>query len=196
MLTMVIPTIRPTVERAIESVLAEGLPCIAVLDGPDVREPTPRPGLTVIRLGRNYGRMDGVLWYGQIAFDTGCRIAQTEFAGGLGDDDELLPSAGQLLREAIAARPKVDLWVPGLQYNDGRLACVTRGKMECGNVSHVIYRSKILAQYPMYHEEAATAHIHDWCHAKDCESRYTIDWIGRPCIGIRPRLPGSNGFGQ
>lgn len=197
MLTVVIPTIgRSTLNNAIESVLAEGLPCIVVNDGIDLTPPCPQPGLTYVKLGRNFGRLDGRIWYGQIAFTAGVFLSSTEFTMGLGDDDELTPGTGRAIAAAISEHPAVDIWVPGIEYNDGTIVCMDQGKLQCGNVSHLAYRSKIFAQHPMFHHPDDDQPVSDWHHCRRCvEAGATIQWLERICVRIRPHLPNWHGLG-
>lgn len=197
MFSVVIPTIgRSTLNNAIDSVLREAQQCIVVNDGIDMPEPTPRPNLKYIKLGRNFGRLDGVVWYGQVAFTVGTYLSQTEFTMAIGDDDELLHGAGELINRKIAERPEVDIWVPGIVFNNGNVLCTARNVLMCGNVSHTLYRSKILATEPMYHRKGENTSIHDWLHVERCvQNGWSIDWIEAMCVAIRPHLPGTNGRG-
>jgi len=197
MLSVVIPTIgRWTVTRAIESVLSQGGNCIVVNDGVDMTEPPAHPRLKYIRLGHNYGRMDGKLWYGQVAFTVGVLLSETEFTMGLGDDDELVSDIAGPLCQRIESEPSVDIWVPGIHYNNGHMACMTPGALQRGNISHTIYRTKILGYLPMYNRQLEDPSCHDWYHVQRCvRDGWKIDWIGFPCVRIRPQVPGYNGRG-
>lgn len=198
MFSVVIPTIgRSTLDNAILSVLKESATCIVVNDGIDMESPNPHDDLKYIKLGRNFGRLDGLLWYGQIAFTAGVYISESEFTMAIGDDDELLPGSGEIIRAKINANPDIDMWIPGIAYNNGHVACMSRNHLACGNISHTIYRSKIFAFEPMYHHHYEDAAVQDWIHVQRCvKSGWKIDWIESPCVAIRPKLSGTNGRGQ
>jgi len=198
MLSVVIATIgRRTLEHAIESVLTQGLTCLVVNDGVEMSEPPPRPGLKYLKLGQNFGRLDGKLWYGQVAFTAGVWLSETEFTMGIGDDDELLPDVVPRMCERMRSSPDIDIWIPGIQFNTGRVLCDKPGRLRCGNVSHTIYRSKILATDPMFNRRGDNTAVHDWLHVERCvREGWTIDWFGFPCVSIRSRLPGTNGRGE
>lgn len=199
MLSVVIPTIgRSTLNNAIESVLSEGLLCIVINDGIEMRPPCPQPGLTYLRLGRNYGRMDDRIWYGQIAFTVGVLISSTQFCMGIGDDDELTPGAGRLIESAITREPDVDIWVPAIEYAGGHTVCnEPELGVVCGNVSHMAYRSTLFSREPMIHRPDDNLPISDYLHAKRCEAAgYKFGWVGQTCVKIRPHLDAWHGRGQ
>lgn len=198
MLSVVIATIgRHTLEGSIESVVSQGINCVVVNDGVDMPPPKERRGLTYVTLGRNFGRMDGRIWYGLVAFSTGCFLSKTEFTMTLGDDDELLPGIVPGMCERIRSNPDIDIWVPGLQFNSGHIACCTPGLLQCGNVSHSIYRTKIIGYEPMYNRKEENSNVSDWHHVERCVNNgWKIDWLGYPCVLVRPQVPGHNGGGR
>lgn len=193
----VIAAIRPTVANAVRSALREGFDEVVVVnDGVNLETPWQDPRVKYAKLGRNFGRLGGKLFYGQIATGVGMALAESDFVAVLGDDDEYAPGACELIREAIAGNPTVDIWIPGLIYNDEHTACLTPELLEIGNVSHPIYRPEIFASVPMYHVANEDYGVHDYWHVKRCvEAGFRIGWIGKLCVKIRPSLPGRNGRG-
>lgn len=197
-ISVVIPTIgRATLDRAIESVLRAGFPCIVINDGIEMTPPSEHPGLKYLKLGRNYGRLDGELWYGQIGFTTGTYLSETEFTMALGDDDEIIEGVSEAMVSKIASEPEIDMWIPGLRYNNGRIACVHVGGFYVGNISHTIYRTKILAYHPMYNRRNEYTPHQDWHHVERCvQEGWKINWLGFPCVAIRPSMHGDHGRGD
>lgn len=148
------------------------------------------------KLGRNYGMMDGKLYFGQIALTTGCFFSETEFTLCLGDDDELRPGAGSIYRKHLRSDPSVDIWIPGLMYNNGRQACLEPDLIP-GSVSHPCYRTKIFAFVPMFNDPAMNCFLHDFYHVEACvKAGWKVSWMKEVAILIRPRLPGDSGNGK
>lgn len=200
-LSVVIPAIgRKTLSAAVKSVLRENLKPIIVSDGYNLT-PEDHPCLTwegvrYIQLGRNFGKMDGIIYYGQVAITTGVYLADTEFCMAIGDDDELIEGAGKIMTKRICAKPDVDIWVPGLQYNNGRTACMSPDGLFLSNVSHTCYRTKIFAFEPMHHIIGQNHGWNDFFHAERCvKAGWKIDWFFAICVLIRPSLIGEFGHG-
>lgn len=199
--SIVIPTIgRSTLLGAVASVITEGVPCIVVNDGCPMPRLDPfasHPLLRVCDLGRNWGRMDGITWSGQIAFQVGAYLSGTSFTGLLGDDDQLRRGAAAEIAAVLRSAPAIDMWIPGLRYADGVTACLNVGVAECGNVSHVIYRTALLAYHPWYHRPDDDPTVCDWLHfERGLKLGWKPGWIGKICIDIRPQLPGHRGWGH
>jgi len=200
-MNIVIATIgRSTLSAAIDSCLREGLGAIVVSDGVPLAEADHpslnRDGVLYAQLGMNYGRTAKTIYYGQIAFTTGCYLSNSEFTGALGDDDEMLPGAGDLYRAAVEAEPEIDIWIPGLLYNDGHKLCLRQGALQVSNVSHPLYRTRILAEIPMCHIRDEDYNIHDYHHIRRCaDAGYKIKWLEKCAIAIRPQLEGFRGSG-
>lgn len=197
MLSAVIATIgRATLPAAVASCVREGVPVVVVSDGFDIdHSGLSLPNVEVYQLGRNYGRLGGNMYYGNVAFNTGMLLAKTEFAIMLGDDDELMEGAGDCIRAKITEQPDVDFWIPGLRYNDGGELCI-EPVFQLGNVSHPIFRTTIPAYVPFHNVDNINQSISDYLHMEKCiAAGYRYGFIGRACISIRPQLPNRQGEG-
>ena len=183
---------RPTLEAAIKSALREEFAVIAVSDG------FPFPSAVtelqdcarLVRLGRHYGH------YGAMAFNTGVMLAETEFVAMLDDDDEWIEGAGDLIRAKLEKTPETDIWIPGLEFNDGkRLCCDPVWKHN--NLACPILRTTVLTKAPLLHLDKGQSGTMDQEHLKRCHDLgFAVDWIGQPCILVRPHLQGDRGMGE
>lgn len=200
-MNIVIPTIgRKSIIHSVESILREGLKAIVVSDGIDMNyDIFNDPNVKYVKLGFNYGKTELCTYYGQIAITTGFYLSNSEFTGLLGDDDELVPGSGEIIRELLEERPEIDIWIPELIFNDGGRVCSGDRPFQPGNISHPIYRTKIFSEIPMHHIKNQEYRYHDFYHVERCKNAgYTVDWIwpGKPLILIRPRLQGRGGYGS
>jgi len=197
--TVLIRTIaRPSVADAVESALAEKLPVLVVSDGKDLRgtrldrcDPTR---VSVVTLGRSFG------WYGSMAINVGAALARTPYVSLLDDDDALVPGAGDVIRDRLAKRPDVDIWIPTLVYKDGHRSCLKEdGGFRFGNVSHPTYRVDVFTRVPFTHDltpEDAMPSV-DYMHVWSClNAGYSLDWFGADIVYIRPALENSFGLGR
>jgi len=200
-LGVVIPTIyRSTLDSAVNSAVAAKFDEIIIIDdsGEEHEYEPQSPQIRYFKLGRNFGRLHGKLYYGQIALSVGNYLSTSDFLGQLGDDDEYVPESRQILENAIKKQPNIDIWIPGLVYNNGHQRCLTPGLYH-GNVSHAIYKPEIFAFAPMFHNTDISSFIaaHDYYHLLLCEEKgYRIGWLNEVCIKVRPNLPGSHGSGD
>lgn len=197
----VIPTAgRSSMPDAVASALRAGFDeVIVVNDGCDLPGNLSWiswPQVKYCKLGRNYGRLNGITYYGQIALAVGMYMSESQFTASMGDDDEYTPDAAAVIKEKIAAQPEIDIWVPGLQYNTGLVQCMCVGDLRIGNVSHPVYRPEIFSFVPMYHIANSNFLIQDYTHIQQCVNMgYKVGWLDRVCVNIRPKLPGLNGRG-
>lgn len=193
---------RKSTNDAVASAISEKCPVILVSDGVDLSDadfPCKKWNhVTFLQLGRNYGRMrEGICYYGQIAQCVGLYMSKTEFTMLLGDDDELVPGSASVMRKKMFERPDVDIWVPTIQYNDGKMLCYSEHGCVMGNVSHPTYRTTIIPFVPIHHNTTDDQGSSDYHHLDRCEKAgYKIGWFDQPCVLIRPNLPGRRGFGK
>ena len=126
---VVIPIIgRDTLAHAVASALREGFEVVVVSDGFDVSDPCVcQPGVKYARLGRNYGILGGVLHYPQVASTAGAYLAVSEWVGHLGDDDEYVEGAGDVVQPLLDTGA-ADVWIPGLLYIEGSTSCCAPGR--------------------------------------------------------------------
>ena len=192
-ITVVIKTLcRASLGCAITSALREQFFVVVVSDGcpfPEGITGLRHPAVKAYRLGRPYGQ------YGAMAFNVGALMATTPFVAMLDDDDEFIPGAHTAIKRKMAAHPSVDVWIPGLQYSDGRTACCNKG-LQPGNVACPILRAEVMTKAPLVHVNE-DVNCQDFYHIKKCHAAgYKIDWIAEPCILVRPKLPGDSGRGK
>lgn len=191
---------RKSTNAAVASALRENCPVVLVSDGADLPSdqfPCVKwKYVTYVRLGRNFGVIDGVCHYGQTAQNVGVWMAKTKFAMLLGDDDELIPNSASFMRSKMIERPEVDIWIPGIRYNDGVTLCNQPG-LTMGNVSHSVFRTTVVALEPMYDFLGDNPGTSDYHHLQRCSKRgFNIAWFEKPCVLIRPHLPGRRGYGE
>lgn len=184
---------RPSLAAAVASCVREGFPVLVIGDGVDV--PT-LPGAEKIVLGRNYGKLGGGRYYSQIALTVGAFLVKTEYVWTMDDDDEVAPGSGLLVRTALQVDPRVDLWIPGLRYKDGREVCMLPG-LRSGNVAKAVYRTTVFAERPMYHMRGIDQRVTDYYHVAACaEMGFRVAWLGQVGVLVRPCLEGDFGAGD
>jgi hypothetical protein len=198
--SVVIPTInRPTLRHSVRSCLTAGMAVTVVSDGVDVPD-VPElhlPGVRYVRLPRNWGVMDGKIWFGQVATTVGVYLSDTDFVLGLGDDDEVSPDAREVIEAAISRDPTVDVWVPGLVRKgaDGRYTttCMFGDPQTGVGACQACYRAKVYAYLPQSHYKTPATDYH---HVRRCiAAGYKVEWLGRGIVRVRPRAGGHRGWG-
>jgi hypothetical protein len=193
LLTVVIKTLcRPTIIHTIESALAEGMRVVVCSDGratmPLLSDFVSNDRVDIYQLGRAYCQR------GAVAFQTGATLAKTDFVFMVDDDDELIPGSGTIIESKMASDPSIDLWIPGLKYNDGSIVCMNAGQLRVGNVACEIVRTEILGIVPFL-RAPQSPRVQDYVHIKQCrDAGYKVGWIGEPCVAVRPKLPGKHGY--
>jgi hypothetical protein len=196
--TVIIRSInRPTVINAVESAKREGLKKILVVgDGvwPSVPEPDAMHStLKVLSTGRRYHN------YGYMSLNLGALTAETEFVTVLDDDDEFAVGAGNILRSALKEKPNIDIWIPGLQFNNGMILCKDKSKgLVGGNVACPTYRTEIFTKLPFNTKMIQLyPDYSDYIHVMECvKEGYKVDWLEKILILVRPKLEGTNGRGK
>ena len=179
-ITTIITTInRPTLANAIESV--GNHPFIIVSDGMELSTDMP-----YVRLGMRHGN------YGCAAFNVGVALATTEYITKLDDDDEFLPGALDIMTEAIN-KDEADIWIPGLRYSDGSIACMEQ-RVVMGQVACPTIRTRLAVLHPIRPMEPSA--LLDVAHVQALVyGGASIRWYGRPLIAVRPKLTGKYGMG-
>lgn len=189
--TVVIPTIgRRTLENAVHSAVREGMDVIVVCDGP-LRVPEFPDGVKVVSLGKKFG------CYGAMAYNAGAYLAKTKFIVSLADDDELGFGFGEILSKTLEENPEIDIWVPQLNFNDGRVCCCPELGHRLGNICAPIYRVDVLAQVPFRLNMGENVNIIDFYHLEEClEEGFKLDWKLELKYMVRPNLSSRRGMGK
>lgn len=195
--TVIIATIgRQTLSNAIESALNEDFKVIVVGDGIEIDDQVKQnfPEVTFSKTGKKYGN------YGWIASNLASFLATTEFITTLDDDDEIIKGKGKFIKEKINSDPSVDIWIPGIVYNNGVSVCITKRTVEAGSVTHPTLKTEVVAYCPRRHVRQS-----EWQHPplldffyinEVVQKGFKIDWIGEEIIAIRPKLEGTHGNGS
>jgi glycosyltransferase involved in cell wall biosynthesis len=194
--TVIIATIgRETLSNAIESALNEDFKVIVVGDGIEINDKVKNafPEVIFSKTGKKYGS------YGWIASNVASFMANTEFVTTLDDDDEIIAGKGKFIKEKINSDPTVDIWIPGIVYNNGISVCVNKRTVEAGNVTHPTIKTDVVAFCPRRHVEKSEwehENLLDFFYINEVVKKgFKIDWIGEEIIAIRPKLKGTHGQG-
>jgi hypothetical protein len=190
-ITALIRTIdRPTLIHAIESAKREFGHVVVVADRVDLNV-TNLPDEVI------YLRNDNVIdSYGGAAINLGAQSCVTDYTCLLDDDDEYDFGAGEFMNNRISERPDIDIWIPGLRYNDGPTVCMTAG-LQPGNVAVPTYKTLALRENTFTHETSPDPQYTDYHHvAKMVMAGYQVGWYEKDVYLVRPKLPGRHGVGQ
>jgi hypothetical protein len=189
-ITAVIRTLgRDTLSDAIESARSEFEKVIVVAD-PYAREfpEAPVPGVSYFHVGKKFDQFNGT------AVNLAACVATTPYITLLDDDDEFMPSAGDFMQNTVSQSPNVDIWIPGLVYNDGHPVCLQPG-MWAGNVAVPTYKVDVFWNTPF--TQSSVKHqggITDYFHVESCvENGMIVAWYGQILYLVRPKLPGGGG---
>ena len=202
-ITAIIKTIgRSTLQYAIESAYDQHFNIIVVGDGYEpLREKQSFLGeAEYFYLPRKWGH------YGCMAANVGVAMASTDYITFLDDDDEFVEGAGDKMRAKIEESPDVDIWIPGLRFNDGMELCEDGEKgVNVGNVAVPTYKIEWFGKVPMgpvpelmkqYWGEESENYT-DFYHVLNCQQLGAkIDWYEEILYLVRPRLEGLNGRGS
>lgn len=185
--TVLITTIgRPSLKEAVQSALREKFQVMVVSDGVPI-DFCDLSTCKYLKLAKRNGA------YGSMAINVGVHLAETDFVTLLNDDDELAEGSGDVIRQALINNPTVDIWIPGLRYNDGSVACVGSGLVQ-GNVAVPTYRTEIFKFVPFTHLLTPASQYIDFYHIQACVHQgYTVKWFGQVLYLVRPHLPGYHG---
>jgi len=208
-ISVLIKTIgRATLQSSINSAKREGFnEIIVVADGFEV----DANGANIISLPKNWGS------YGSVAANVGVAFCTKSYILILDDDDELSEGAGEIIRNKIKNNLNIDIWIPGLLFNNGLILCDgSNRKIQPGNVAVPIYKTEVLTAVPFKSKihNATNSWIDKVLSFITNKSKnnqiefidffqvyeaynlgYTIDWIGEVVYLVRPNIDGLNGRG-
>jgi len=208
-ISVLIKTIgRATLQSSINSAKREGFnEIIVVADGFEV----DANGAKIISLPKNWGS------YGSVAANVGVAFCTKPYILILDDDDELSAGAGEIIRNKIKTNLNIDIWIPGLLFNNGlRLCDGSNRKIQPGNVAVPIYKTEVLTAVPFKSKIHNTTNswinkilsfltnksknnqieFIDFFQIHEAHNLgYTIDWIGEIVYLVRPNIDGLNGRG-
>ena len=188
---------RPTLQYAIDSALREGIKPIVVSDGhplydPETQQMIVSGAYSATELKRNWG------CYGAVAANAGVALCDTDWLMILDDDDELAEGAGDYIRKKMAEYPRVDIWIPGLRFNNGMILCDgTDKRVRPGNVAVPIarvecfteapFKTKVPEEYKDYADFFQIQEMNNLGHK--------VAWLGKTTYLVRPNMNGTNGRG-
>jgi glycosyltransferase involved in cell wall biosynthesis len=190
-ITAVIRTIgRATLPNAINSALKEFDDVIVVADRVDL-------DIDILPIGPTYLKNDEVIdLYGGMCINIAANECVTEYLCLLDDDDEYVDGAGDYMRDTIINNSDVDVWIPGLKYNDGLYVCMEDG-LKGGNVAVPTYKTKVLREYPFKNNNVNNPGLTDFYHVqKIFFAGHKVDWYKKHLYNVRPQLPGRLGQGK
>lgn len=194
MISVVIRTIgRPTLINAIQSAKQEFKDVIVVADAVSLDLASLPQDVTYLKTGQKYDK------YGSAAINMGAYACSTPYFCLLDDDDEFFPGAGDYMRQTVSRRPEIDIWIPGLKFNNGMVLCVQPDKgVIPGNVAVPTYKSELLFRLPFFKGiEGQNANYTDINHVTLLkEMGYKVDWYNTVLYNVRPKLIGTNGRGK
>lgn len=204
-ISVLIKTIgRPTLQNAINSAIREGFNNIVVVsDGFEVNV----SNAIYVKLPKQWGN------YGSVAANVGVAFCNNNYIMLLDDDDELSIGSGDIIRNKVISNTDIDIWIPGLLFNNGLIVCDGSSKdIKPGNVAVPIYKTKVLTEIPFrstipkHFIKELRLHIKDSIKIEDYidythifesyKAGFSIDWIGAPTYLVRPNLDGANGRGK
>lgn len=190
-ITVIIKTInRPTLINSINSAVKELENVIVVADSVDLNFKILPKNIEYYKVNRKFDR------FGTVGNNVGAFLCKTPYICLLDDDDEFLEGAGDYMRSKIKESPDVDVWIPGLLYNNGSTACLNPG-MYAGNIAVPTYRTELLFDIPYTSNTVPRGnneHHIDFFHVKKLyDSGYKISWYNKLLYNIRPHLQGLHG---
>jgi hypothetical protein len=189
-ITAAIRTIgRKSLKDSIESALREFDNVIVVADRVNL-------DLDTLPTGPTYLKNETVIdLYGGMCINIAANECVTEYLCLLDDDDEYVLGAGDYMRETVINNPDVDIWIPGLRYNDGLYVCMEDG-LRGGNVAVPTYKTKVLREYPFKNNMGNDPGLTDFYHVQKIYfSGHKVDWYKKHLYNVRPNLTGRLGQG-
>lgn len=145
-----------------------------------------------------YLRNDEVIdYHGGAGINLGAEHVETEFFCLLDDDDEYVLGAGDFMQQTINSRPDIDIWIPGLLYNDGAVVCMANSTYP-GNVAVPTYRTNVFLEHPFKKLDEGLDHAFtDYFHVKKIEDAgHKVGWYQNVIYLVRPKLQGRFGGGS
>lgn len=192
-ITCVIRTLgRDSIYGAINSAVQEFEKTIVVIDR-DAKyfDRTPQPGLSHVKCGNKFEQFNGT------AVNVAATLATTPYITLLDDDDEFFNGAGEIMEQKVTENPEIDIWIPGLMYNDGGVVCASPG-LWGGNVAVPTYKVGVFWEVPFTKQSIKDAGgLTDFYHVQSCsEHGFTVGWYESLLYAVRPKLPGRGGGGH
>jgi glycosyltransferase involved in cell wall biosynthesis len=189
-ITAIIRTIgRDTLTHAINSAKKEFDNVIVVADNVELNIDSLPEGVTYLK---NIERIDS---YGGACINLAAQECKTKYACLLDDDDEYVAGAGSYMKDKIASNLDIDVWIPGLKYNDGLYVCMEDG-LVAGNVAVPTYKTEVLKKYPFVENMGSLPGLTDFYHVENIFlSGHRIGWYNKHLYNVRPRLDGRLGLG-
>ena len=213
-ISVLIKTIgRITLQSSINSAKREGFnEIIVVSDGFNVDV----IGAKIISLPKKWGS------YGSVAANVGVGFCTKPYILILDDDDELKKGSGDIIRNTIIKNPDIDIWIPGLLFNNGLKLCDgSNRKIQHGNIAVPIYKTEVLTSVPfkskihsknryniknlwinklisIFSKKSKINQINfiDFSQVYEAyKLGYKIDWIGKIVYLVRPNSDDLNGRG-
>jgi hypothetical protein len=133
--------------------------------------------------------------YGGAAINLGAQNCNTKYICLLDDDDEYVEGAGQYMNVIVNSEPSIDIWIPGLRYNDGHMVCMNDG-LYAGNVAVPTYKTEVLKNYPFYSNMSPDIGLTDFYHVENIvKNGHSVSWYKKHLYDVRPHLPGRLGKG-
>jgi len=191
-ITVLIRTIgRNSVLYSIESAKREFYNVIVVADGFDLNIDLLPKEVTYLKSELKIDK------YGGAAINLGVEHCKTKYLCLLDDDDEFILGAGKYMQRSVALRPDIDVWIPGLVYNDKTIACMSPGFF-IGNVAVPTYKTNLLKQVPFSKEIGEiNPECTDFYHVQELVNiGASIDWYQKELYNIRPGAFGKHGGGR
>jgi glycosyltransferase involved in cell wall biosynthesis len=191
-ITVLIRTIgRDSLLYSIESAQREFHNVIVVADGFDLNIDLLPKEVTYLR---NELKIDK---YGGAAINLGAEHCKTKYLCLLDDDDEFIIGSGKHMQKAVALNPEIDIWIPGLIYNDGSVVCMSPG-IFIGNIAVPTYKTRLIKTIPFSKEIGEkNPECTDFYHVEELINiGAKIDWYQKELYNIRPRSVGKHGMGQ
>ena len=200
MLSALIKTIgRDTVQNSIDSAIREGIKPIVVSDGyplfdPETDQIMVDGAYAAIELKKNWG------CYGAVAANAGVALSDTPWLMILDDDDELAEGAGDIIRSRIEQSPNIDIWIPGLKFNNGMVLCDgSNQKVVPGNVAVPIAKVEAFTDAP-FRSKIPDPRFKDYADffqiVEATRMGHNVGWVGDNTYLVRPKLAGTNGRGK
>jgi hypothetical protein len=194
LITVIIRTIgRNTLKNAIESSKKEFNKVIVVADAIDLDKRDIPSDVLLLKTGQKFDK------YGSAAINMGAYACDTEYFCLLDDDDEFIQGAGDYMIKKISSEPDIDVWIPGIKYNDGLELCLNSNRgITLGNIAVPTYKTHLLFVLPFF--KALSGNNSDYIDFHHVEllgkMGYKIKWYEKLLYSVRPKLDGRNGRGK
>jgi hypothetical protein len=134
--------------------------------------------------------------YGGACINLAAKNCNTKYLCLLDDDDEFVVGAGKYMQRKIATSPDIDIWIPGIVYNDGYVTCMEKD-FKIGNVAVPTYKVSLFDKIPFNESLGAVdPSCTDFYHVLELANiGAKVDWYQKELYNVRPRLNGKHGRG-